>query len=225
MLQLLQCSGILVRLHDGAAPPGQELTGEYVLLDVGEGCVGRLALLASVYHRDQAGNECKRACYHKLLLGLRFIWVSHMHADHHTGLLSLLSHRADALSCAHCCKRAYPPLDVVGPPALKELLSVYHDIIAAAASTPPATAPRYTVAGGPAPLPRMCGLLTLVSVRVDHCRDSFGAILTLTCPDADPGRRTILIYSGDTRPCLALVEAAAYAARTSGGECYVVLVH
>ena len=48
----------------------------------------------------------------------------------------------------------------------------------------------------------------LESVRVDHSPDAHAAILTLRCISG----ALILIYSGDTRPCSNLVQAAARAA-------------
>jgi ribonuclease BN (tRNA processing enzyme) len=211
-----------VRLAGPVSLSEQASASQYALLDVGEGCVGRLRLLASVYEPDNAGNECRNAAYHKLLLGLKLIWVSHMHADHHTGLLCLLSHFAEALNCSHCCKQMHPPLDVVGPPALKDLLHVYQNTINGSMPFSP-RAFRYIFVGGTAPLQQMWGLAALVSVRVDHCRDSFGAILTIKCPN--PAEYLALVYSGDTRPCQAIVSAVTHTVQTCGGMCTVILIH
>ncbi len=211
-----------MRLAGPASPSEPVPSSQYALLDVGEGCVGRLRLLASLYEPDSAGSECRNAAYHKLLLGLKLIWVSHMHADHHTGLLCLLSHLAEALNCTHCCKQAHAPLDVVGPPALKDLLHVYQNTINGTMPFSP-RAFRYIFVGGTAPLQQMWGLAALVSVRVDHCRDSFGAVLTIKCPN--PTEYVILVYSGDTRPCQAIVSAVTHTVQTCGGMCTVILIH
>jgi hypothetical protein len=79
-------------------------------------------------HRQEVCNE---EGWHRLLLELRLVWheyskvssivalhreysrsltlrichrISHMHADHHTGLLTLLHQRWLALSCSHCAR-------------------------------------------------------------------------------------------------------------------------
>ena len=46
------------------------------------------------------------------MLQLAIVWISHMHADHHLGLLHLLEQRA-------ALKPDGPPLLVIGPQALR----------------------------------------------------------------------------------------------------------
>lgn len=52
--------------------------------------------------------------------GLRCIWISHIHADHHTGLARILARRRDLLR-----GMAHEPLIVVGPRQLKRYLDAY----------------------------------------------------------------------------------------------------
>ena len=51
---------------------------------------------------------------------LRCIWISHIHADHHTGLARVLALRRDLLKGV-----PHEPLLVVGPGPLKRFLDAY----------------------------------------------------------------------------------------------------
>lgn len=52
--------------------------------------------------------------------GLRCIWISHIHADHHAGLARILAQRRDLLKGS-----PHDPLLVVGPRQLKRYLDAY----------------------------------------------------------------------------------------------------
>ena len=66
------------------------------------------------------------------------VWISHMHADHHTGLLTLLHQRARALACPHCgpapraaagpAPLAVGSLLLVGPQALRKVCPDWHPL-------------------------------------------------------------------------------------------------
>ncbi|KAK3002385.1 hypothetical protein RJ639_021047 [Escallonia herrerae] len=79
-----------------------------LILDCGEGTLGQLKRRFGIEGADDAVRR------------LRCIWVSHIHADHHTGLARLLALRRDLL-------RGLPhePLLVVGPRQLKRFLDAY----------------------------------------------------------------------------------------------------
>ncbi|KAG4978936.1 hypothetical protein AAZX31_13G337200 [Glycine max] len=79
-----------------------------LLLDCGEGTLGQLKRRYGVTGADDAVRT------------LRCIWISHIHADHHTGLARILALRRDLL-------RGVPhePLLVVGPRQLKRYLDAY----------------------------------------------------------------------------------------------------
>lgn len=51
---------------------------------------------------------------------LRFIWISHIHADHHTGLARILALRRDLLNGI-----PHEPIIVIGPRQLKRFLDAY----------------------------------------------------------------------------------------------------
>lgn len=52
--------------------------------------------------------------------GLKCIWISHIHADHHTGLARILALRRDLLKGS-----SHEPIIVVGPGQLKRYLDAY----------------------------------------------------------------------------------------------------
>ncbi|OVA20274.1 tRNase Z endonuclease [Macleaya cordata] len=79
-----------------------------LLLDCGEGTLGQLKRRFGVMGADDA------------VRGLRCIWISHIHADHHTGLARIL-----ALRCKLLRGVPHEPLLVIGPKQLKRFLDAY----------------------------------------------------------------------------------------------------
>lgn len=79
-----------------------------LLLDCGEGTLGQLKRRFGIQGADDA------------VRGLRFIWISHIHADHHTGLARILALRRDLLKGV-----PHEPLVVIGPRQLKRFLDAY----------------------------------------------------------------------------------------------------
>ncbi|KAF4148804.1 Beta-lactamase superfamily domain [Phytophthora infestans] len=175
----------LIVLGTGSAAPSKlrassgiylELSGtnaadvDSMLVDCGEGTYGQLW--------RQFGDDVAER-----IGGLRCIWISHNHADHHCGLVRVLyefwyfhMRRKDGKS-SHS-------LVVVAP---QSVLSYVESWL---------------------PHPLRCQLLaeisyavtSITSVRVFHCYDSYGLVLTL-----QGGKK--LVYSGDTKPCNDLVLA------------------
>ncbi|XP_059303243.1 tRNase Z TRZ3, mitochondrial-like [Lycium ferocissimum] len=82
-----------------------------ILLDCGEGTLGQLKRRFGVEGADEA------------VKGLTCIWISHIHADHHTGLARILALRRDLLSGT-----PHQPLLVVGPRQLKTYLDAYQKL-------------------------------------------------------------------------------------------------
>ena len=258
------CSGVLVCVP--ASPTGGRATRgclpDTLLLDCGEGCVSKLVPLSRTMAAASTASSaspprCHHSDWHALLLRIGVVWISHMHADHHTGLFSLLAARAAAQACAVCSgpppasSFAAPsaaaaatwgggacgggPLLVVGPAALQRLLAAYvqllgvygphvvdfRSIISDAAPRPPPPTPP-------------C-IASLSSIPVHHCHDAYGAVVTLRLPPHSAGGALVLVYSGDTRPCTRLCEAAAGAAAAAadaqwhggggGGPTGVLLIH
>ncbi|KAL4039277.1 hypothetical protein IC575_002928 [Cucumis melo] len=79
-----------------------------MLLDCGEGTLGQLKRRYGVEGADAA------------VRSLRCIWISHIHADHHTGLARILALRRDLLR-----EVPHEPVLVIGPRQLKRYLNAY----------------------------------------------------------------------------------------------------
>ncbi|XP_027342584.1 tRNAse Z TRZ4, mitochondrial isoform X2 [Abrus precatorius] len=79
-----------------------------MLLDCGEGTLGQLKRRYGVSGADDA------------VRALRCIWISHIHADHHTGLARILALRYELLKGV-----PHEPILVVGPRQLKRYLDAY----------------------------------------------------------------------------------------------------
>ena len=177
----------------GAAVPSKyrNLSGIYcrlagrggILLDGGEGVCGQLT-------RRYGGEK-----FLQVLADLKVVWVSHIHADHHSGLPSLLRMRSKVTST---------PLVIVGPRQLRRVLNMYSKIEYVPTIFVDCA---QTTAGSDAPEALSCRLselgISLTSVPVIHsCHNAFGVVLEgKTC-----GWK--LSFSGDTRPCEAFVRAA-----------------
>lgn len=240
--KLRSCSGLWLRLpsggtvHEAACPMAQrtaasssdlaaQTEGDSLMLDCGEGCVTRLSLLL----QSLAGHSKTDATgggLGAMLRGLRLLWISHLHADHHSGLISLLWRRAQQqLSVGP----SIPPLLIVGPPALGSLIAAYSMLICAQvqpsvdqfaagciAHFQPASdaawldVPHEEGRSASCACRAQLPIAVLRSVRVDHCRDAFGVVVVIPCfAPTEPGAATVVVYSGDTRPCDRLVGAAA----------------
>ncbi|CAH9095462.1 unnamed protein product [Cuscuta europaea] len=79
-----------------------------ILLDCGEGTLGQLKRRYGIEGADEA------------VKSLRCIWISHIHADHHTGLARILALRRNLLKDV-----PHKPLIVIGPRQLKRFLDAY----------------------------------------------------------------------------------------------------
>ncbi|KAL6140857.1 hypothetical protein ACLB2K_059150 [Fragaria x ananassa] len=215
-----------------------------LLLDCGEGTLGQLKRRYGVEGADNA------------VRGLRCIWISHIHADHHTGLARILALRRTLLKGV-----PHEPVVVVGPRQLKSYLDAYQRLedldmqfldcrnttdvslnapSRATDSNKHHSSPRkdrqqkvdstlfakgsrmesyWKKPGSPVDdavlsLQKVlseAGLEALISVPVIHCSQAFGVVLKASkrlnsVGKVIPGWK--LVYSGDTRPCPALIEAS-----------------
>lgn len=219
-----------------------------LLLDCGEGTLGQLKRRFGIEGADNA------------VRSLRCIWISHIHADHHTGLARILALRRDLLKGV-----PHEPLLVVGPGQLSRFLSAYQRLeeldmvfldcrhttqaswdafessfdadIENSAPTNSGNGVDSTLFAKGRPMQSYwkrpgsplnnsaaqlmlsklkkllqdAGLERLVSFPVVHCSQAFGVALqaaerTNSVGKVIPGWK--VVYSGDTRPCPALIEAA-----------------
>lgn len=163
-----------------------------VLLDCGEGTFGQLC--------RHYGNEVDQA-----LSKIGTVFISHMHADHHTGLLKLLYQRERALSSLG---KPFSPIFLLGPGHLMSWLNQYHEACEAILKHVNFISNRSLCANAQETLPRTVSLIQALlkensldkfeTCFVRHCKNAFACSLT-----HDSGWR--LAFSGDTMPCDALV--------------------
>ena len=179
-------SGIYLRMENNHS----------MLLDVGEGTVGQLT---------RARPE---ESFCDILRGIKAVWISHPHADHHLGLLRLLSERGQLTG---------HPLLLIAPPSLLSFLREYEDV-------DPTIRGTYTFMDcrdvstkvqrhlwsrekhqahrrNMEQLEKDLGITGCISVSVAHCAYAFAVILDNT----SFGK---LVYSGDCRPSRPLAFAA-----------------
>eukprot|EP00941_MAST-03F_sp_MAST-3F-sp1_P004562 g4562.t1 len=170
------------------------------LLDCGEGTFGQLLM--------RFGIKSAR----RRIENLQFIWISHKHLDHHGGLLRILEIRSRALH--------YKPLVVIGPHAVGSFLSECSRYFVKCQHVDEVSPrlpyvfvhcqdfnqinhPLRNLILRPDPsntshVPYVCNLF---SVPVVHCPDSFAASVFIST-----GQH--IVFSGDTRPCREVVNAA-----------------
>ncbi|XP_035303528.1 zinc phosphodiesterase ELAC protein 2 isoform X3 [Cricetulus griseus] len=164
-----------------------------VLLDCGEGTFGQLC--------RHYGQQIDR-----VLCNLTAVFVSHLHADHHTGLLNILLQREHALESLG---KPFQPLLVVAPTQLRPWLQQYHnqcqEILHHISMIPAKCLQKGAEVSSP-PIERLisllletCDLEEFQTCLVRHCKHAFGCALVHSS-----GWK--VVYSGDTMPCEALVQ-------------------
>uniref|UniRef100_A0A0D9R9L8 Zinc phosphodiesterase ELAC protein 2 n=1 Tax=Chlorocebus sabaeus TaxID=60711 RepID=A0A0D9R9L8_CHLSB len=163
-----------------------------LLLDCGEGTFGQLYR----HYGDQVD---------RVLGSLAAVFVSHLHADHHTGLLNILLQRERALASLG---KPLRPLLVVAPTQLKVWLQQYHnqcqEVLHHVSMIPAKCLQEGAEISSPAverlisSLLGTCDLEEFQTCLVRHCRHAFGCALVHAS-----GWK--VVYSGDTMPCEALV--------------------
>ncbi|XP_063309448.1 zinc phosphodiesterase ELAC protein 2 [Pelobates fuscus] len=164
-----------------------------LLLDCGEGTFGQL-------HRHYGDKV------NDVLSQISAVFISHIHADHHTGLLNILLEREKA--CISKGKSVSPVL-VIGPTLLMTWLNQYHDhcqeILHHINLIPAKNLMEASEDLGPKSKGFITSLLKTYELEkfqtclVRHCRNAYGcAILHKS------GWK--LVFSGDTMPCDNLVQ-------------------
>ena len=188
--------GELIFTGTGSAVPckHRNVTGMYLrmnngnsmLLDVGEGTVGQLLQLwkSTLPKSASAVDE-----YHSRLRGIKAVWISHPHADHHLGLLRLLSERSAIVGSSD-------PLVLIAPPNMFAFLSEYQLAVPEIKGSYVELDCRDLFPGQSSPLCRKLREelgISCTSVQVTHCPYSYAVVVDGTAF----GR---LAYSGDCRP-------------------------
>lgn len=231
-------------LGTGAAAPSHRrscsailLTSPSFLLDCGEGALVKLMDVAAEVSNS---SESINSLLHKKLLQLEGIFISHMHADHHTGLLTVLKKRIDAIrdSLNVNRKRRLKPLLILGPPALFQVLICYFLLFRLKEDESMNSFITFISLQETRPGLPICHRLQLESspdalfwhCSVPHCRQSFGCAISLP-KSADSDERIAFLYSGDTRPSVELAHLAREASTGSAGReckigpCSLILIH
>nr|CAD7454337.1 unnamed protein product [Timema tahoe] len=163
-----------------------------VLLDCGEGTYGQLVRF---YGPAGVGD---------ILRTIRAVYVSHLHADHHIGLVGLLKGRKEAILSAK--EQNHLPVFLMAPRQIMFWLNFYHRHFE------PILQEFELVANGDLHMgtpvqdkethKQLLGRLNMSdisTVLVKHCPNAFGVAFTHT----DSWKIT---YSGDTMPCNDLVK-------------------
>ena len=172
-------TGMYLRMHNGNS----------ILMDVGEGTVGQLlhSWRSTLSPTASVVDE-----YHSRIKGIKAVWISHPHADHHLGLLRLLSERTSL------CDES-DPIVLMAPPNMIAFLSEYQSIMPEIMRTYIAVDSRNMKEGFQTDHPigtklySDLGITQCTSVPVSHCPNSFAVIVDGT----SFGR---VAYSGDCRP-------------------------
>ncbi|OQS02614.1 zinc phosphodiesterase ELAC protein 2 isoform 2 [Thraustotheca clavata] len=167
----------------------------FMLLDAGEGTYGQL-------FRHVQGDVSKLK---SLIESLHVVWISHNHADHHLGLVRLLSERSSTLN----------PLAIVGPPHVHNWLEEYSAIDHRVKDKFVFESNGYFDVNGPSArdqsyygqneqtirhiLEKEYGITSFECVPVKHCHLSYA--LVITCSNGFK-----LTFSGDCRPSDLLVK-------------------
>ncbi|CAH3015232.1 unnamed protein product [Porites evermanni] len=154
-----------------------------ILLDCGEGTYGQL-----FRHYGK--------CVDRVLSQVKCVFISHIHADHHLGLIRILQKR-DTLGKEVSCD----PLLVIGPDKIGQWLTEYNtmceDINYRFVDSSDLVVQRD---GDHLNVLGHLHAEEVLTVPVDHCPESYGLVLK-----HQHGWK--VVYSGDTRPSPALIEA------------------
>lgn len=168
----------------------------YILFDCGEGTMDQMLRF---YGSEETAN---------ILRNLRAVFISHMHADHHMGLIKVLLSRNASLR-----GEAHDPVYVIAPALLSTWLSAYSQKYETLAGYRWISAAALTDlcdpidAGVQAMMSRL-QLKELKTVDVIHCKNAYGIVLT-----GKDGKK--IVYSGDTMPCESLIKA--------GNQCHILI--
>ncbi|XP_061837458.1 zinc phosphodiesterase ELAC protein 2 isoform X3 [Nerophis lumbriciformis] len=181
-MKIRNVSGTLVHIS-----PSQSL-----LLDCGEGTFGQLCR-----HYGDGVDEA--------LSKISTIFVSHLHADHHTGLLKLLYQRERALATLG---KAWSSVFLMGPPDIMSWLTQYHHSCQEILHHVSFISNNVLYFKDKPPTPRTQTYLQALlknnslekfqTCTVRHCKNAFACSFT-----HQSGWK--LVFSGDTMPCDNLV--------------------
>ncbi|OZJ02530.1 hypothetical protein BZG36_04131 [Bifiguratus adelaidae] len=160
-----------------------------VLLDCGEGTWGQMVRFYGPKHIGQA------------LRQLKCIFISHLHADHHLGTVKVLSRWAETVNTGH--------ISVVAPLRFLTWLKEYAQVQDFGLARVNFVANENMVQGiskDSDSYKLLCTDLQLADITttpVDHCPKAYGVAFQKASANTKDWK---VVYSGDTRPCQALVD-------------------
>ncbi|XP_026181931.1 zinc phosphodiesterase ELAC protein 2 isoform X2 [Mastacembelus armatus] len=182
-MKIRNVSGTLVNIS-----PSQSL-----LLDCGEGTFGQLCR----HYGDGVDDALSK---------ISTVFISHLHADHHTGLLKLLYQRERALTTLG---KPFSPIYLIAPVQIMSWLNQYHEYCEEILSHINLVPNRFLCYGAEVPKQRTKSFIQallekndleeFLTCTVRHCKNAFGCSFTHRS-----GWK--LAFSGDTMPCDALVD-------------------
>lgn len=172
----------------------QPAEDSFMLLDCGEGTLGQIVRF---YGKTRA---------EIVVRNLKAIYISHLHADHHIGLIGLLNERQRLLQQADVPLTEQRVL-LFAPIQMQPWLNFYNARIENIAQA-------YTLIGNAEMLEKPMvlhetradlGIDAIATCLVRHCPHSFGVSLKLPAI-AGSNEPITITYSGDSMPCRDLVE-------------------
>lgn len=194
---MIGCNGELIFTGTGSAVPckHRNVTGMYLrmrngnglLLDVGEGTVGQLLQSWGSMANTNASFIDE---YRNRIKGIKAVWISHPHADHHLGLLRLLSERSSLVD-------KDDKLVLMASPTMFAFLSEYQCVVPEVKGSYIAVDSRHMKEGLQPDIARKLlndlQITQCISIPVAHCQHAYAIVLDGT----SFGR---VAYSGDCRP-------------------------
>ncbi|NXT77895.1 RNZ2 protein, partial [Zapornia atra] len=164
-----------------------------LLLDCGEGTFGQLCR----HYGEQVD---------QVLCNIVAVFVSHMHTDHHSGLLNILMERRKAFVTLG---QAFSPLFLIAPEQIMPWLHEYHNhceeilgdikMIASQSLVPGCENVKPRAKWSVSSLLESYDLAEFQTCEVQHCKNAFACSMI-----HKSGWK--VVYSGDTMPCTALVK-------------------
>lgn len=160
----------------------------FILLDCGEGTFGQIIR----YFGEKAAMN--------ILSKIKVVYIFHLHADHHIGLVGILKQRQLV------CGSNVDPLLLFAPKQIGSWLDFYSDSIERIEGSYQLI-PNADLIETPFTAAKNIGLQSLSTCMVKHCAHFFGVSLILDSSDdsynsVNPLKIT---YSGDTMPCNNLI--------------------
>jgi ribonuclease Z len=199
------CLGELIFAGTGSALPSKQrnVTGKYLrmnngnslLLDVGEGTIGQL--LRS-WKSTLTSNQSPMDEYRSRIKGIKAVWISHPHADHHLGILRLLSERTAISGTSD-------PIVLMAPSDLVAFLQEYQLVVPEISESYIPVDCYDMLHGQLNPMANKLydelGVTNCMSIPVSHCARSYAIVMDGT----SFGR---VAYSGDCRPSKRFADVA-----------------